>query len=73
MANVKLIFYGSEKSDTEKHELECFWNNHNEITISIINENEQFPSLVSLDISTAIKFSKTLRTAINEAKEGSDD
>ena len=64
MANVRLIFNGSESSETENHSLECFCNANNNIYISI--DIEDFPpSWICLDKSTAIKFAKTLRTQIN--------
>jgi hypothetical protein len=72
MANYKTVFLGSEKSETTEKELQCYDNSINEIFISITNTsiehdyNEQF---ISLDISTAIKLAKTLRTHINLIKE----
>jgi len=68
MANVKLIFQGTEVSNTEDHELECFLNQHNDIAITL--DTKDCPAtIISLDISTAIKLAKTLRTEINKAKE----
>ena len=70
MANVKLIFKGSEESKfTKNTELECFVNTKNEITISINDGHDEYPSVISLDESTAIKLSKTLRTHINLIKD----
>ena len=38
--------------------------------IKIIIENEDnYKSIINLNVSTAIKFAKTLRTEINKAKE----
>jgi len=68
MANISLIFHGKEDSGTERTELECFFNINGGITISIKDENEYYPSVISLDIPTAIKFAKVLRYEINEAK-----
>lgn len=68
MANVKLCFIGSEKSRTDDTELQCYHNQYNEITILL--ECEDYPhQQISLDISTAIKLSKCLRTEIRKAKE----
>lgn len=39
------------------------------IEVSIFNKDENNNQSVWLDISTAIKFAKTLRTEINKAKE----
>ena len=65
MANVKLIFLGSDLSETQDHELRCFMNTNNEVYIEI--NIEGFPShFICLDKSTAIRFSKTLRTEINK-------
>tara|TARA_R110000803_G_scaffold207371_1_gene275271 strand:- start:678 stop:908 length:231 start_codon:yes stop_codon:yes gene_type:complete len=67
MAKIKTVFLGTESSGTGQHELRCFANTRNEIYISI--EELDFPySSISLDVSTAIKLSKTLRTAINIIK-----
>ena len=68
MANVKLIFQGAEVSKTDDYELECFVNQFNDIAISI-DDQESPANIISLDISTAIKLSKVLRTEINIAKE----
>lgn len=63
---VKLIFYGSEKSETDEEQLRCYCNINNEIYLSI---NEQF---ICLDKDTAIRFSKELRKqiALIEDEEG---
>jgi len=62
MANVKLIFYGTEHS--EETELTTYVNAQNELFISI--ENDDLFGCITLDKSTAIKFAKTLRTEINK-------
>ena len=63
MANVKLIFSGT--NDTEDHELEVFKNTREEIFIQI-DIGGIPPAWICLDKSTAIKFAKTLRTEINK-------
>lgn len=68
MANIKLSFYGTEKSETTEHELECFANTNQEIYFSI-NMGDYPSCFVCLDIPTAIKLSKVLRNEINKAKE----
>ena len=68
MANVKLSFLGTELSETNFNELECFATCNDEIHISI-DTDYQPPSHISLDVSTAIKLCKTLRTEINKIKE----
>ncbi len=70
MTNTKLIFLSSE--DDNSSELECFLNTSNEITINIKDPNRgDFFSYehVSLDLPTAIKLSKVLRSGINKGKE----
>ena len=68
MANVKLIFSGTEISETTEHELVCFANTREEIYIAI-DTGGYAPSFVCLDKSTAIKFAKTLRTEINKIQD----
>jgi hypothetical protein len=71
MANYKIAFIGSNKSETNETELECFLNKHGEITIRIDDGND-VPNIISLDKSTSIKFAKTLRTEINKIEEVQD-
>ena len=66
MANYKTVFLGTEKSETNECELQCFALNDGEIFISL---EDNYAQHICLDISTAIKFAKTLRTHINIAKE----
>jgi hypothetical protein len=68
MANVKLIFSGTEKSESNEYELCCFLNTNNEIYIEL--DCKVFPThFICLDKSTAIKFAKTLRTEINKIED----
>lgn len=62
MANIKLIFQGTERSETFEDELEVYANTFNEITIII---NDSHLSMICLDKETAIKFSKELRKQIS--------
>ena len=68
MANVKLIFKGTESlDDSYQPELQCYVNKDNEIFIEISNSlDEQDFSFICLDKSTAIRFAKTIRTEINK-------
>ena len=68
MANIKLVFCGTETSETKDHELQCYRNSNDEVFIQIETPNE-YPSFICLDASTAIKLSKVLRQSINEIKE----
>lgn len=64
MANVKLLFYGTETSGTEEHTLEVFHTNDNEIFIEIDMQDNNRAHLC-LDKSTAIKFHRNLKRSIS--------
>ena len=67
MAKVKLLYCGTEESQTENYTLVMYANSNNEIYISIDSEDEQ-PSFICLDRTTAIKLSKELRKEISYLK-----
>lgn len=67
MSKIQLIFQSSDKSDHDS-EMICHNNSQNEIFIQISRNNYESQFIV-LDIPTAIKFSKVLRTSIADAKE----
>lgn len=67
MANIKLVFQGTEKSQTEKHELVTFANTNNEIYLCIEVENN-YPSFICLDKATAVKLVKELKLQISYLK-----
>jgi hypothetical protein len=72
MANYKTVFLGTETSKTESVELQCFSNSLGEIFIQIEDTtvlHDYGTQSISIDISTAIKLCKTLRTHINIIKE----
>jgi hypothetical protein len=58
MANVKLIFQGTERSKTDQNELEVFINNYNEIVI-YMQEN-----LICFDKSTSVRLVRELKKQI---------
>lgn len=60
---VKIIFYGSEKSETNDHELRCFCTTNQEIYIGI-EMHHSIEHFICLDKTTAIKLSKELRKQI---------
>ena len=60
---VQLVFYGSEKSETNDTELRCFCNSRNEIFIGI-KEYASPEIWIALNKQTSIKFSKELRKQI---------
>jgi hypothetical protein len=74
MSNIKLVFLSSEKSEVNS-EMECFYNDKNEIFITIYDSediyNQQF---ICLDKDTAVKFVKHLKREISyiesEVKNG---
>lgn len=72
MSRTTIKFHESNPPNERGAFLECFVNHRNEIYISI-SDNEVDSQWVCLDVSTAIKLSKTLRTEINKAKEVCDE
>lgn len=65
--SIKLKFYGTENTNTNEHSLEAFVNQEMEITIKITDESVDHGynrQLISLDKSTAIKFSREIRKQI---------
>ena len=65
MANIKLVFQGTEKSETQEHELTTFANTRNEIYICIESD---YPSFICLDKPTAVKLVKELKLQISYLK-----
>lgn len=63
MAQVKLFFYGTEKSKTDLTELEASATDENEIYISIYNQRH-LGSYICLDKSTAIRLVRELKKQI---------
>lgn len=61
MANVRLVFNGTQRSETQDSELEIFANNKNEIFISI---EDNYPQHICLDRDTAIRLVKELKRQI---------
>jgi hypothetical protein len=72
MANVKLIFRGTNNFTMAN--LECFLNSKNEIYIDIYFDNNVYGNsrFITLDIPTAVRLVKTLKTEIAKAKGGSN-
>jgi hypothetical protein len=67
MANVKLLFYGTEGSEKT---IECYANADEELVISIDNEYDAGKTIaIFLDKETAIRFSKELRKEIAKLRE----
>jgi hypothetical protein len=62
MANVKLLFYGTEKTETQNTCIQCFCNASNEISVIITDKEGR--EIISMDKPTAIKFSRELRKHI---------
>ena len=64
MPNVKLLFCGTENSETNDRHLECFRNVNNEIFIQITPPDHYF-NWICLDKSTAIKLHRELKKQIS--------
>jgi hypothetical protein len=63
MANIKLIFQGTEKSKTEEFTLVAYSNVNNEIYLSV--DNKDFPpSHICLDKITAVRLVRELKKQI---------
>jgi hypothetical protein len=63
MANVKLLFYGTEESKTDETSIECFVNSNGDLSI-FIEDSSDPATCVVLDKSTAIRFAKEIRKQI---------
>lgn len=74
MANVKIVFCGSEKSELDNVELQCFKNTREEIFISIrdngIDDDYYGTRFICLDKATAIKLHRELKKQISYIEEG---
>jgi hypothetical protein len=68
MANVRTVFLDADDLETE---LLCY-EQGGKIFIQIDDDDDPI-QYIRLDVSTAIKLSKTLRTEINIAKEVGDE
>lgn len=64
MANIKLVFQGTETSETNTHELTAFANTRNEICLCIEMDNN-YPSFICLDKATSVKLVKELKLQIS--------
>jgi hypothetical protein len=58
MLNTRLIFYGTETTESDQHELSLWVNQYNEIYIQIEGDGIQY---ICLDKATAIKLVKVLK------------
>jgi hypothetical protein len=63
MANIRLKFYGTEKSETEEHSLVAYSNINNEIYLCIDMPNYE-QSFICLDKSTAVRLVRELKKQI---------
>ena len=65
MANTKLIFCGTDESQSETFELQAYCNLRKELFIQIDHRDDVYPaSFICLDRETAIKLSKEIRRQI---------
>lgn len=67
MADISIIFNGASGTSTESSKLEVFANTQNNISISLQddNVNYDYPSVIQLSKSTAIKFHRELKKQIS--------
>ena len=73
MSKVQLVFSSSDVSEHDS-KMVCYVNHNEQIFIEISTGKEvEDCQWICLDIYTAIKFSKVLRTEIAKAKEGGED
>jgi hypothetical protein len=63
MANIRLKFYGTEKSETEEHSLVAYCNINKEIYLCIDMPNYE-QSFICLDKSTAVRLVRELKKHI---------
>lgn len=66
MSNHTIIFFGSEESDTEKHQLNLFANDKDNIYIGIDSGFNSLPDFICLDKATAIKLTRVLKAEISK-------
>lgn len=66
MGNYKLVFGGTEESNTELYELVCFANLNNEIQLNLNGDGFNF---ICLDKTTAIKLHRELKKQISFLEE----
>jgi hypothetical protein len=69
MEKVKILFQGTERSQTDETELEVFANVQNEIFISI--QDQSYPgNFICLDKATAVRLVRELKKQIGFLMEG---
>jgi len=66
MEYVKLLFYGTEKSKTNEHTIECYANGSNEIYLNIdMDGSEYYQAHICLNKATAIRLQRELKKQIS--------
>ncbi|MGZ9736520.1 hypothetical protein [Flavobacterium sp. GNP002] len=67
MADISIIFNGAKNTGTENLELEVFANTMNNITVSLKNKDHfsEYPEIIQLSKSTAIKLHRELKKQIS--------
>lgn len=66
MGNYKLVFGGTEASNTQEDQLVCFANLNNEIQLNLTGDGFSF---ICLDKATAIKLHRELKKQISFLEE----
>ena len=66
MGNFKLVFYGTQESETNQHELTIYKNHSNDLYLHLMGDSED---CIVLDVATAVRFSREIKRLIAEIKE----
>lgn len=72
MANVKLVFSGTERSQTEETTLEVYHTVYDEILIEI-DDDVHHSKIICLDKQTAIRLHKELKKQISYFRKEGDN
>jgi hypothetical protein len=68
MSKVKIIFESSDISGGNQ-EAEVFVNALNQVTVSIFDDNDEYPTRISLDKLTACRFVKHMKNVISQLED----
>lgn len=69
MSRKRVLFFGSELSNSYEHTIECLCNDVNDIFIEIKDDDSGNSCFICLDYETAIEFSEMLRNEIAKIDE----
>lgn len=71
MSRSKIVFYGTDESETERHELYAYGNSSDEIYIEVNDGSGEHLNMgfICLDIETAVSLVKNLKREIGLIKQ----